>query len=227
MIGMSFSRLNTFEICPAKFDYLYITKSVQDEPNEASAYGDRVHKTLELYGKGELDTTNLTIEQAQTIKRWGKMVSGLVARPGDKYFEHRMCIGKDLQPLDWFDKQAYIRAIADLLIVDGDTAYCFDYKTGKVKDDDSQLKLSAVMVMKCFPQVKRVKTAYIWLLYDKVSKAEYTRDYLEQTWKGLSVRFDAAVDTIELGFFEAKPSGLCPWCPAHKICPSARLRGRR
>jgi len=225
-VALSFSRLNTFEQCPAKFDYLYISKVVKDEFNEASDYGNRVHKTLEQYGRGQLNMGELSLEQRQTIERWGGLVDKLMDKPGVKMFEKQMCIGKDLQKLDWFSKQAYIRAIADLLIVDGKTAYCFDYKTGKVKEDDTQLKMFAAVVMQLYPEVDTVKTAYIWLMHDKITPSTYSRDYLSELWESINARTNEVFETVELGFYEAKPSGLCPWCPARKICPSANLRGR-
>lgn len=128
VMPLSFSRLSTFEQCEAKFDYLYVSKRVQDQQNEASAYGDRVHQLLEAKGKGELDEFNLTEEGRATLAKWGALVDRIVCREGDKYFEHQMAVNKDLQPVDWFAADVWIRSIADVLVVNGDTAYCLDYK---------------------------------------------------------------------------------------------------
>lgn len=225
--SLSFSRLSTFEQCPAKFDYLYVSKSVRDAGSEASEYGNRVHEVLELYGKGELDLDSIGLEAKQTLKRWGHLVDKINSRTGDKYYEFQMAINSRLEPCDWFDSDVYIRSIADVLIVSGDTAYCLDYKTGKVKENPTQLQLFAAMVFWHFPEVKTVKTSFIWLKFDEVTNATYKRDHLEALWNGLKPRFDNVIDTVELGVFNTKPSGLCPWCPAQEICPDARLRGRR
>ena len=66
---LSFSRLSTFEQCPAQFDYLYVTKRVQSTMNEASEYGDRVHKLLEAKANGSLDETTLSLEGKQSLER--------------------------------------------------------------------------------------------------------------------------------------------------------------
>lgn len=224
-LAMSFSRLNTFEQCEAKFDYLYVSKVVKDEFGEASAYGDRVHKTLEAYGKREIDTDNLTLEQSQTVKRWGPLVDFLLAKTdGVVLFEEKLTVDNQLKQVDWYSKSAYIRAIVDLLIIDGDTAYCFDYKTGKQKDDDTQLKLFAAMVMWVYPQVKTVKTAYLWLMTNKKTSALYTRKDLDKLWATLRKRFDKVAITVDAGYFQPTPSGLCGYCPAKKICPDAKTR---
>lgn len=227
VMPLSFSRLSTFEQCEQKFDYLYVSKTVQDQGSEVSEYGNRVHEVLELYGKGELDQSTLTIEGKQTMQKWGGLVDRITARDGEKFFEYQMAVNADLQPVDWFASDVWIRSIADVLVVNGATAYCVDYKTGKVKDNPTQLQLFAAMVMWHFPQVTAVKTSFVWLKFNEVTNVTYERRFLESLWNGLSPRFKKVQEVIDLGVFKAKPSGLCPWCPAKDICPDARLKGRR
>jgi RecB family exonuclease len=230
---LSFSRLSTFEQCQAQFDYLYVSKRVQNTSNEASDYGDRVHKKLEAYGRLASDEERIkmraeaALEEKTTLEQWGGIVDKILSRPGDKYFEHQMSVNRQLQPVDWFAKDVWIRSIADVLIVDGDTAYCLDYKTGKVKDNPTQLQLFAAMVFWHFPQVTKVKTSFIWLKFDEVTNATYERRFLDALWRALEPRFDMVQEVIDLGVFKTKPSGLCPWCPAKGFCPDARLKGKR
>lgn len=226
-VSMSYSRLSTFEQCPAKFDYLYVSKSVRDMGSEASEYGNRVHEVLELYGKGELDHDSLSLEGKQTLEKWGELVDRINNKRGEKYYEYQMAVDQGLAPCDWFSDSAYIRSIADVLVVDGSRAYCLDYKTGKVKDNPTQLQLFAAMVFWHFPEVETVKTSFIWLMHKQTTDAEYKRKHLEALWNGLKPRFDHLVDTVDIGMFDTKPSGLCPWCPARDMCPDARLRGKR
>ena len=230
---LSFSRLSTFENCPAQFDYLYVSKRVQNMSNEASEYGDRVHKVLEAYGLLGSDEeravmrAEAALEEKTTLSKWAHIVDKILARPGQKLFEHQMAVNRQLQPVDWFAKDVWIRSIADVLVINGDTAYCLDYKTGKVKDNPTQLQLFAAMVMWLYPQVNTVKTSFIWLKFDDVTNAKYERRFLDSLWRALEPRFDKVQEVIDLGVFDTKPSGLCPWCPAKGFCPDARLKGRR
>jgi len=227
VMPLSFSRLSTFEQCQAQFDYLYVSKRVSNESNEHSDYGDRVHKLLEAKGRGELDESTLSDEGKSTLERWGPVVDKITSIAGDKYYEHQMAVNKDLQPTGWFAPDVWIRSIADVLVVDGATAYCLDYKTGKVKENPTQLQLFAAMVMFHFPEVQTVKTSFIWLKFDEVTNAKYERRFLGALWSALQPRFNKVQEIIDLGVFSAKPSGLCPWCSAKNICPDARLKGRR
>lgn len=233
LMPLSFSRLSTFEQCPAQFDYLYVSKRVQSTSNEAADYGDRVHKVLEAYGLLASDEERIVmrakaaLEEKSTLEQWGGLVDKILARPGEKYFEYQMAVNRQLQPVDWFAKDVWIRSIADVLVVDGDTAYCLDYKTGKVKDNPTQLQLFAAMVMWLFPQVNTVKTSFIWLKFNETTNAKYERRFLDSLWRALEPRFDKVQEVIDLGVFDTKPSGLCPWCPAKGFCPDARLKGKR
>lgn len=213
---LSYSRLSCFETCQQQFDYLYVTKCVKDPGNVHTEYGIRVHESLETYAKTK-DAAQLTVE---TVK-YGPVVDAILRKQGAKYFEHQMAINGDMQPCDWFAQDVWVRSIADVLLVDGRKAYCLDWKTGKVKDNPTQMQLFACMVMLHFPEVDEVKTSFIWLAHDKTTEVTYSRAQFPLLWEGLSKRFAALQDTVDLGVFKAKPSRLCNWCAAKKICSYA------
>jgi hypothetical protein len=217
MIALSYSRLSTFESCPRKFEHLYVLKNVVDAGSDATVYGTRVHEALELYGR---DGTPLTPETA----KYKGLVDSILSQPGDKHFEYQMALLEDKKPCDWFDKKVWLRGIADVLIVNGKTATVVDWKTGKVKDNPTQLKMFACMVMEHFPEVEVVKSAFVWLQYYDVTMTKFERYWLPQMWSGLTPRMDAVQDANNLGVFATRPSGLCPWCAAKDICPDARRK---
>lgn len=226
---LSFSRLSTFEQCPAKFDYLYNSRTVQDSSNAHTEYGTRVHLGLELYGRGLCGDAAAEAEFAALGNRsefepFLPLVDKIVARPGQKLFEHEMALSVAKTPCDWRAPDVWIRGIADVLIVDGAKAWCGDYKTGKVKDNPTQLQVFSLLTMLHFPEVEEVKTSFIWLSHNDISTTTYKRRTLPHLWLALEPRFKAVQDAVDLGVFKAKPSGLCPWCPAKDLCPQARRR---
>lgn len=214
---MSYSRLSTFENCQQQFDYLYVTKNVQVVESEAMAYGTRVHEALEMYAKSR-DEKYLTRE----TRKWKSLIDRLLEKKGTHLYEYQMALTPELEPCDWMAKDVWLRGIADVLVVDGDTAYCLDWKTGKVRDNPTQLQLFACMVFLHFPEVQTVKTAFVWLKFDQVTDMIYKRSMFDPMWRNLMQRFDYVQETIDLGVFEAKPSGLCRWCAARDICPYGR-----
>ncbi len=220
-MALSYSRLSTFEQCPQKFDYLYVTRNVKDPGSDASRYGNRVHKSLEDYGRTG-DPAALTIE----TRDFKPLVDSIRRMPGQKYYELQMAVNHDCEPCDWKADDVWIRSIADVLVVNGKRAFCGDYKTGKIRDNPMQLQLFACMVFYLFPDVEEVKTSFLWLLHDFSTPATYKRRHVELMWKNLSSRFTAVQDAVDLGLFITKPSPLCGWCPAKDFCPDAQRRRR-
>jgi len=213
---ISHSRLSTFENCPLQFEYLYVRKSIQDLGNEHTRYGNRVHESLELYGK-EKDDKHIT----QETRQFRHLVDRVLMQGGDKYFEHQMAIDGNKVPCDWFSSDVWVRSIADVLVVNGNKAVCLDWKTGKPKDNPTQLQLFTCMVLLHFPEVEEVSTSFIWLNHGQTSNAKYSRGQFDQLWSGLTARFDKIQEAVELGVFKAKPSRLCNWCAAKAICSEA------
>jgi hypothetical protein len=210
---LSYSRVQCFKQCPAKFEHLYVNKDVVDEGSDATYYGTRVHESLEKYARSgnEGELTNET-------KQWKGLVDRILAKDGDKHYEFQMAIDPDCVPCDWFSPDVWLRGIADVLVVNGDKATVLDWKTGKVREDFTQMMVFACMVMYHFPEVNEVAGAFIWLKYDQISKAVYTRDALPAMWRQLSTQFDKVQEAVDIGVFPAKTSRLCGWCPAQNIC---------
>lgn len=225
---LSFSRLSTFESCPAKFDYLYVTKSVKDQDNEFTIYGTRVHEALESYGRALASSQSAAeaigaLEGADDdVRRHFGIVERIIGLGGAAYFEHQMALSRDKKPCDWFGADVWIRGIADVLVVRDSTAWCIDWKTGKPKDNPTQLQLFAALVFAHFPAVEEVRTSFVWLNHDDATNAVYQRRMADHLWLALEPRFSRVQDTVDLGVYPTKPSGLCRYCPAKSVCGDAR-----
>lgn len=213
---LSHSRLEVFEKCPLQFEYLYIEKTVVSEPNIYSEFGNRVHESLEKYGKSG-DETFLTLE----TQEYKHLVDNIRGQLGQQLWEHQMAVRADLTPCGWFDKDVWLRGIADVLVINGTTAYCLDWKTGKVKPNSAQLALFACMVFWHFPEVERVVTSFIWLKHDTSTLEMFYRDNLPREWQPLNSRFGHVQEAVDLGVFEPKPNYGCRWCPAKRVCAYA------
>lgn len=230
LMPLSYSRLSTYETCPRKFEYLYVLKSVQDNGSTATEYGTRVHSALENYGRALVSGDPVQVEAATEAQgeadKWFPMVKRICSRPGQVLFEHQMAVRRDKTPCDWFDGEVWLRSIADVLIIDGKKAYCLDWKTGKKRDNPTQMQLFAAMVFLHFPEVESVVTSFVWLIADDMTNVTYERRFADSLWVAIEPRLVQVQESVELGVFKAKPSGLCPWCPAQDICGDAK-KGKR
>ncbi len=204
----SHTSISTFTTCPRQFEAKYITKEVKFEETDATRWGNLVHKSLEEYLlHGTPIPPNVPY---QKFADWVKN------RPGTLYIERSFGMREDLTAADYWDKTAWIRAKVDVLIIRpcGTIAEVFDWKTGKMKLDSTQLLLYALMVMAEFPDVKEVKCGNIWLatgtLPAPIGYFRINRDALANSFRDKYARVASAFD---LGVFVPTPSGLCNgWC---------------
>jgi CRISPR/Cas system-associated exonuclease Cas4 (RecB family) len=221
---LSYSRLNQFENCPKQFWYQNIAQLVQNTGSTATEYGTRIHEALELYGKGDDTTREGMLSVESEALQWFPLVDRILAQPGDKYFEYEMAVRRDRSVCEWDADDAWLRSIADVLIVNGNKAYCLDWKSGRKRDSPTQMQVFASMIFLHFPDVQEVTTSFVWLVANDTTDATYKRRYAESLWNALEPRFIAVQTAADTGVFPAKPSGLCPWCPAKDICPDARKK---
>jgi CRISPR/Cas system-associated exonuclease Cas4 (RecB family) len=210
----SYSRLNNYETCPKKFWHESVRKDVPFEESEAMRYGKMVHKALELrVGKGKPLPLHL-----RYLDKYAKV---LAESKGDKLTEQQLAIDSDFNPCSWFAKETWCRAILDLAIVNGTHAVVFDYKTGKISSDFTQLRLAAVLLMLHMPEIQTVDLAYLWTKDKKITRYDVTltRDDIKRVVLELMPRLKKYEKAHRMESFPARPGYLCKsWCPV-KTCP--------
>jgi len=218
----SFSALNNFETCPKKFWHLRVERDVKEEEGEALKYGKRVHKALELYvDKGKKMPADLEY-LAPHVEKFRNLSA-------TRHCEMELAINERYKPVGWFDKDVWIRAKLDLVIIGARRALLVDYKTGKMKDDGfTQLKLAAAMLMLHFKELECVDMAYLWTQHDGVTtREEFNRADFVQVWNEMMPRLIAFEEAHVRDNFPARPSGLCKnYCPVLQ-CPHNGQGGGR
>jgi RecB family exonuclease len=208
MTAWSYSSIKTFDQCPKKYFHLKIAKDVKDDPGEAADYGTAVHEAAELFIKNGTPIPDKFSYMRPIVERLAQL-------PGEKHAELQLGIRKDFSPCGFFDKDVWWRGIADLLVIDGSRAWCVDYKTGKSARyaDTKQLDLLAGAVFSHFPEVTTIKSSLLFVVSGELVAKKHV---ITERSRYLSV-FDEQLDrldaAIENGVWNAKSSGLCPWCP--------------
>ena len=144
----SYSSLKMYENCPYRYYRQKVVKDVQDVQGEAAAYGEAIHKALELRLR---DKTPLP----DHLAKFESVCHMIEQKPGVLELEREMTLTESLTPTTWFAKDAWLRSKLDVLVVDGDKATILDWKTGKRRPDPEQLDIFAVQVFQHFPEACR------------------------------------------------------------------------
>ena len=200
----SYSSLGLFQQCPRKYYHLRVIKDIKEPETTAILYGKEVHLALEEYirdGKPIPPQFN----QFQSI------ADMLKAIPGEKLCEYKMGLTKDIQACGFFDENVWFRGVADLVIINGDTARVIDYKTGKSSQyaDTKQLELMALAIFKHFPKVRRVKAGLVFLVCDDFVKADYVKKDAPLAWLKWIEETDRLQASHDNDVWNAKPNFTC------------------
>lgn len=205
----SYSSLDLFKQCPQKYYRLRVAKDVKDPPTEHLTYGLAVHKAAEDYiGKG--------VPVPEKYSYMVPTLDKLKAMSGEKHCEMRLGLTKNLDPCGFFDKAVWWRGVADLIIIDGDKAKVFDYKTGKSAKyaDTQQLEILSLAVFKHFPQVKKVKAGLLFVVANDLIKANYEQDKAGVYWTKWLEDTNRLEASIVNDVWNKKPNFTCRgWCP--------------
>jgi hypothetical protein len=210
-VKWSFSGLKQFINCPRQYHEVKVLQNFSIKETEQIRYGKEVHKALEDYTR---DGTPLL----KNYQRFKPMVDVLLSIPGTRFAEYEMGLTKDRRPCAFKDPEYWVHGIADLIIVDRDTAHVIDYKTGSSRYADiKQLKLMALMVFAHFPDVQRVKVGLLFVMNNQFIPDVYNRNDIDSLWDS----FTADLMLLEMSYandqWPTRPTGLCGWCPV-KTC---------
>ena len=208
-LAHSYSAIKQYENCPKQYYMQRISREVKPSFGAESVYGNRIHEQLELRLK---EGTELPDESAE----YESLAAAFASLPGELVAEQEFTLNKELHPTGWWDADAWLRLKLDVLIINKNAAIVADWKTGKRRPDWFQLELFSIIVMKLYPEVQRVTASFVWLKDRKLDTETYTRLDAPGIWAKLMGKVGFIEQSLAKGHWPAKPSGLCPWCPAAK-----------
>jgi len=203
----SFSALKQYINCPRQYNEVKRLQKFTQPVSEQMRYGTDVHEALERYGR---DNEPLP----KFYKKFQPMVDSLLNIPGKKYFEYQMALTEDKQACGFDDSNYWVRGIADLMIVDEDTAFIIDYKTGSAKYPDmKQLKLMSLMAFEHMPHIKTARAGLLFLAHNAFIADEFRAEDKDTLWEAFSQDLLRLDMSIEHDRWQPNPTPLCGWCP--------------
>jgi len=206
----SYSAIKDFQGCGRRYHQVRILRKYKQTDTTATLYGTAVHKAFEEY---LMHRTPLP----ETFQHFENFVVPLSKFSGDIQCEAKLGVRKDFTPCGFFDKEVWFRGVPDFMALDHakGIARVADFKTGKSSRfaDTSQLELMAAMIMAHHPTINKVKGALLFVVAGSVIKSEYTREDLPEIWSKWAGAASMIQEAMDNGVWNARPSGLCKFCP--------------
>lgn len=213
----SYSSLKLFEQCPRRYQAEKVTKEVPFVQGEAALYGEQLHTAAEEYirdGK-EIDPRFEFIQP---------YLDKLNAIEGIKHCELKLGVKRvdgRLVACEFFDPAVWFRGIADLVILNDDTGFIVDYKSGKNAKyaDTRQLALMAAALFLKYPELKKIKASLLFVVSKEFIKENFNKEYGLSIFSELNGLLTARDAAYESDVWNPRPNGLCrKWCPVTS-CP--------
>ncbi|MFM7007914.1 MAG: PD-(D/E)XK nuclease family protein [Betaproteobacteria bacterium] len=218
-LAWSHSSLSGFMTCPRQYEEIKVLRNFQDQKNDASIWGDRVHTEFETYLKCAVRSPELAVEGlSPELHIYRPYLDGYLRRAamagGTLRVEQEYGLDVNLQPCAFLDPDVWCRGIVDVLTLAGTTAWVDDHKTGKNrKKDMQQLIIFALLTFYHHPEVNTCHTSFRWLQHDAAGSVcdseTFTRDQIPYLWGTLLPKLKLYKKAFDLGVFKPNPSGLC------------------
>jgi DNA helicase-2/ATP-dependent DNA helicase PcrA len=235
LVDFSYSRLDTYGMCPSKYFYSYIQKEPRTS-NSAALLGNIVHSVLEecVDQKKELDLGQLHLEYEKQKSNYDpdsnipneliNVGSEILTEFYDKHSEEDFSI---------YEKELGFRFVIGTYVINGyidridlyddETINIIDYKTGKWEvaqkniKDNLQLGIYAIAMSLLFPD-KKIRAELYYLRSGKRKAHLYTQEDIENAKVSLvekigkimqDTSFSPTGNERVCGFCENAQSGAC------------------
>jgi hypothetical protein len=200
----SYSFLHSYDVCQHQAYRTYVKKDIEFISSPQSDYGTSVHKALEARFKGE----KLPAEYVD----YESYVRPIESFPTEeKHYEWKLGILEDGSSCNFYDEDVWGRGVLDVCMINGPTAMLFDWKTGKIREDPTELELHAILVKAHRPYLTKILGRYMWLKFNKLG---LVHDLSDTVVKLAYVRgvMERAKQNFRVGAWQRHENVLCKWC---------------
>jgi hypothetical protein len=200
----SHTSLTQFRNCPKAYYHKYVAKDLPFVQTPEMLRGIAVHEALEarLAERAPLP---------EDMAAYEKYAVALLARGGIAGVEMKMAVTVRGTPTPYWAGDVWGRGKADVVVVKGHNAFILDWKTGKRREDPSELDTFAYLLKALLPGLVQIRGAYIWLKEDQVGETHALDP--RRAYHTIAGTVASIEDCEERGVWAPTPSGLCPWCP--------------
>ena len=240
---LSYSSINTYETCPAKFKFQYEDR-VPQAPSPALSFGDSLHQALHLFHNRPVPVAP-SLEELQEMLEATWVSEGFSGESEERTYRdhgrqvlaqyHRENAADYRIPVALeFRFQVQVEGVTLSGIIDrmdrlpGGGYEIVDYKTNRRLppqsriDQDLQLSIYHLAAREVWGIEPERLTLYYLLPGQRMSTTRLPADVDE-----LRRRIGVVAERIEAGMFEARQNPLCDWCDYQALCPLFRHRYER
>jgi len=200
----SYSILNNYDnVCPHQTFRRYVKKDLPFVETLAMKKGNEIHTAMEYRIGGK----PLPIH----MQHWEPFVKPIADK--NARAELKLGITSEGKPTGFFDKDVWCRGKADAVIIQNDSAFLVDWKSGGSKYENSfEIEMQAMMLKAANPYLVRIAGCYAWLAENRMGTTYDLSDF-SSTWAKVNNIAEQIKDDMASGEWEKRKGPLCGYCP--------------
>jgi len=234
---LSGSRIKTYQQCPLKYHATY-DLGMEGTTHPLTLMGSAVHEMFELatnthIGKGECESfdplyyKSFSVQKHKVDEDLWPLIDQLVANGVEwGYFRNvSSTVGCEVKVDFGLADDTRVVGYIDRLDVASPKADVIDLKTQKREFENEDLpknwqaRIYNIGTRKLYPDVTGKVSVSFWVLRHRVQRVWLTAEDADRDEKEL---MGIAAEIRSCDSPEARPSGLCPWCPYHDKCDASK-----
>lgn len=224
----SYSKLNTFDQCQKKFEYIYVNKISIDAGYIDPSYFKR-GRFLHAYIANRLnggDGTNMKRYDVEINDKMHLIDCANHALDNDyikfsydfdiNMIESYIALNNKLNPIK-VKEPSILNGYIDYFAVKDNYAVIVDWKSGKFRSDTNyfQLKLYALWLIQKYPKITEIDLVFYYVEHDKIKLKIVTPQKIFSFKNNLIEKINFIENTTE---FHTNESKLCKKCPFIITC---------
>lgn len=200
----TYTMLHTYrDVCAHQAYRRYVKRDIPYVETPQMRWGNEVHSAMELRIGGNKQLPD-------SMRQWEPIAAAFDGKSAK--VEMKLAIDRNGHPCEYFDNaKVWGRGKGDVVLVNGETAYLGDHKTGKVKEDPFELEVHAMLLHAKFPHLKKIVGQFLWLKEDRPGQLHDLSD-TRKTWEEVSRLYGLMLQDRANDTWEKRRSGLCSWC---------------
>jgi hypothetical protein len=216
----SFTSLQQFRNCPRQYHEVRVLKNFKEEEGEHLIWGNRVHAAFAQALEPQATPLPTGMEM------WQPIVEQFRALKGQCRVENMLAVDKDFRPSGWRDwSNTWCRGIVDAMwLRDDGVAVAVDWKTGKRKPNSDQLALFALLIFAHHPEVRVVRSMFVWLKTAQKDREDFTRERIPELWQLFMTDLQRLDNCMTTDTWVPRTSGLCNFCPVSTCAYQGKRR---
>lgn len=205
MIKLNYSNVSCYQICNHQFFHRVVAKDVKFVETAPMRHGNHQHKAFEQ----RLSSGTRLPEDMQQFEPTCAALD-----PYKPQTEVRLGMRADGSPCGFYDDDCWVNTKIDVWMEVQGYGLIWDWKSGKRREDDLELRINALLAYVRNPELRTIKARYFWTGEGPAGTlgTEHDCSDFQRTFAELESISHHIEESAQVNHWPKREGPLCKWC---------------